>query len=186
MPNHLPVWIFISLMSLGCHSEISKRGDLVESVNLDVARIDHNHRVRIIEDDFVKGDSIFKIREYLSGDERIKIVGIVKTSHFERDDYFYFSDGQKIFSGHMINFMDDNLAEEFKYYFKDGELTRAFMWKDNYVPGERFPHETFELFEPDLDSLMNEENTRLDFFMGLIEKEGIEIKQENENVGANH
>lgn len=182
-----PLLIVTALTIVGCHSEMSIKGKLVESINTQVSRIDHNHRVQILEDDFVRNDSTFKIREYKTGGKRIKVVGIVSSTHFERDDYFYFDENeQPIFSGHMVNYKDDRLAQEYKYYFDEGKIVRAYMWEDHYEPGKRFPHEVFKPFDPDLDSLMNEEKSRREYYIGLAESEGIEIKSENENLGANH
>lgn len=186
MRQLLPLLIVVILTFTQCHSEMSMKGKLVDEVNKQVARIDHSHRMSIVEDDFVRGDSLYKIRGYYSQNELLKIVGILKTPHFERDDYFYFKDGKQLFSGHFRNFRDERLAEEYKYYFQNGELARTYMWRDNYTPGKRFPHETFELFEPNLDSLMKTERERMNFFISLLETEGIQISEENENVGANN
>ena len=179
--------LIVSTLTLSsCHSNIAQKGKIVEAVNKKIATIDHSHRMRIVEDHFVKSDSLFKIRGYYIKDELLKLVGILKTPHFERDDYFYFENGQQLFSGHMMNFKDDKLAEEFKYYFDNGQLARAFMWEDYYVPGQRFPHETFKTFSPSVDSLLSEEKKRLAFFKDLLKKKGTEIQQEKENLGANN
>lgn len=112
-----------------------------------------------------------------------KLVGITRTPHFERDDYFYFENGKPIFSGHMINFMDNKIAEEFKYYYRGREIVECLFWKDHYEPGKRFPHEHFEEFEPsNMDSLMRTENSRLTFFQKKLQEEGIEVKFENDNL----
>ena len=50
------------------------------------------------------------------------------------------------------------------------------------IRNKRFPHEHFEEFEPDIDSLMNEETTRLNFFLSKLDQEGFEIKRENDNL----
>ena len=115
----------------------------------------------------------------------MKFVGIIKTPHFERDDYFYFENEALIFSGHMINFMDDRLAEELKYYYKSGFIVESLFWKDHYEPGKRFPHETFREFESNMDSLMQEEKQRMSFFLSKLEREGFELKHINENPEAN-
>jgi len=126
-----------------------------------------------------------KIRGYLVGDEFVKIVGILKTAHFERDDYFYFENHQPLFSGHMMNFMDDQLAEEFKYYYEGGKVMEALFWEDHYSPGKRFPHEHFEEFEPNQDSLLATEQSRLQHLLKILEMSHVEIKHLNENRGAN-
>lgn len=167
-------------------SEVSKEFQpLVKSIDYKVKHIDQNHRISIIEDDFVQADSIYKVRGYFNGNRLLKLVGIIKTAHFERDDYFYFENETPIFSGHMINFMDDRLAEEFKYYYQGGTVVESLFWKDYYEPGKRFPHETFEEFSPNMDSLMNEERSRMSFYLDKLEKEGFEIKHINENLEAN-
>ncbi|MEP1034578.1 hypothetical protein [Ekhidna sp.] len=167
-------------------SEVSKEFQpLVKAIDYKVKHIDQNHRISIIEDDFIQADSSYKVRGYFSGNSLIKLVGIIKTPHFERDDYFYFENDAPIFSGHMMNFMDDRLAEEFKYYYQDGAVVESLYWKDYYEPGKRFPHETFEEFNPNMDSLMNEEKGRMNFYLTKLEKEGFEIKHINENLEAN-
>lgn len=169
-----------------CNSEISKeKRSIVELINKKVADIDHNHRVMIVDEDHRSGDSLFKVRGYFIDDKILKIVGILRTPHFERDDYFYFEDHEPIFSGHMMNFMDDRLAEEFKYYYEGSQITEALYWEDHYKPGERFPHEHFQEFEPNQDSLLNTERKRLQLFLTLLDKNGVEIKHLNENTGAN-
>lgn len=167
-------------------SEVSKEfRPLVKAVDYKVKHIDQNHRISIIEDDFVQADSAYKVRGYFNGNSLIKLVGIIKTPHFERDDYFYFENNLPIFSGHMMNFRDDRLAEEFKYYYENGTVVESLFWKDHYEPGKRFPHETFEEFSPNMDSLMKEERGRMNFYLTKLEKEGFEIKHINENLKAN-
>lgn len=179
-------YIALIIFLFSCGSEIKKENrELVEAIDHKVKSIDHNHRIRIIEDDFISADSSYKVRGYFMESQLIKLVGIIKTPHFERDDYFYFDTGHPIFSGHMMNFMDDRLAEEFKYYYQDGKIVESLFWMDHYQPGKRFPHETFEEFEPNMDSLMNEERTRMDFFLSKLSEEGFEIKHINENLNAN-
>ncbi len=181
----LPLLIVCILLITGCHSDLSKKGKLVEAVNKKVSEIDHSHRLQIIEDDFVRGDTLFKIRGYYQDHHLMKLVGLTKTPHFERDDYFYFEDGQQLFSGHMMNFRDDRIAEEFKYYFENGTIKKTLMWKDTYTPGKRFPHETFKSFSPNMDSLMREEKQRVAYFSELLNKEGRELLEERENLEAN-
>ncbi|SNS95907.1 hypothetical protein SAMN05421640_1778 [Ekhidna lutea] len=169
-----------------CGSEIKKENrHLVEAIDYRVKHIDQNHRVSIIEDDFVEADSAYKVRGYFNEGRLMKLVGIIKTPHFERDDYFYFENEKPIFSGHMMNFKDDRLAEEFKYYYQDGTIVESLFWKDHYTPGKRFPHETFKEFDPNMDSLMNEEKDRMAFFLSKLEEEGFELKHINENLEAN-
>ncbi|GAB4240264.1 MAG: hypothetical protein Tsb0034_16690 [Ekhidna sp.] len=171
---------------MACGSEVKKENrDLVASVDHKVKQIDHNHRIQIIEDDFVQADSIYKVRGYFNEGKLIKLVGIIKTAHFERDDYFYFEHEKPIFSGHMMNFRDNRLAEEFKYYYEDDQIKECLFWKDHYQPGKRFPHETFEEFEPNMDSLMNEERNRMAFYLAKLDAEGFEIKHINDNLEAN-
>lgn len=180
--------ILIIFLLQSCGSEVSKEyRELVNAIDHKVKDIDHNHRIQIIEDDFVRADSLYKVRGYFSEGRLLKLVGIIKTSHFERDDYFYFENNKPIFSGHMINFMDDRLAEEFKYYYnpKTGIIEECLFWIDHYEPGKRFPHETFEEFEPNLDSLMGEEKSRMKFYLSHLDEEGFEIKHINENLEAN-
>jgi len=183
--------IFILIFSLllsACGSEVKKENrDLVDNIDHKVKNIDRNHRFQIIEDDFVSSDSIYKVRGYFNEGRLMKLVGIIKTPHFERDDYFYFENKKPIFSGHMVNFMDDRLAEEFKYYYnsKGDSIVESLYWVDHYEPGKRFPHETFQEFEPNMDSLMQEEQSRMQFFLSHLDKEGFEIKHSNENLEAN-
>jgi len=187
MRSLIPYLIVILLIFSNCQSsEISSEKEpLVQEINDKVSHIDRNHRVRIVEDDFVRGDSIYKVRGYFMDKSLLKVVGILRTQHFERDDYFYFEDHAPLFSGHMMNYMDDQLAVEYKYYYKDDKVVEALRWSDHYEPGKRFPHEHFVEFEPDRDSLIKTEKKRLDFFLELLDKEGIEIKHLNENLGAN-
>lgn len=175
---------FLALLILiSCKPEVSKEyRKLVNAVDYDVRNIDHNHRVSIFEDDFILGDSAFKVRAYYMEGQLQKLVGITRTAHFERDDYFYFRQSKPIFSGHMMNFMDERLAEEFKYYYQDGRIVECLFWEDHYQPGKRFPHEKFEEFYPDVDSLMNEDRKRLDFFQAKLLEEGFQVKEENDNL----
>lgn len=181
MKSFLSLIAIVALIS--CSPEVKKENQkLVQSVDYKVKSIDHHHRIQIIEDDFIEGDSIYKVRAYLSEGRMQKLVGIIRTPHFERDDYFYFENEKPIFSGHMINFRDERLAEEFKYYYRGNEIVECLFWEDHYDPAKRFPHEEFKEFEPNIDSLMNEERTRLDFFLSKLNQEGFEIKKENDNL----
>ena len=103
---------FIVIFLSSCGNEIKKeyRG-LVAGIDHKVKSIDHNHRIQIIEDDFVRSDSIYKVRGYFNEGRLLKLIGIIKTPHFERDDYFYFENSKPIYSGHIINFVDERLAE---------------------------------------------------------------------------
>jgi len=175
--------ILLILLIFGCKPEVSKEFQpLVKAVDYIVRNIDHNHRVSIIEDDFIRGDSAYKVRGYYMEGQLQKLVGITKTAHFERDDYFYFQGNKTIFSGHMMNFMDERLAEEFKFYYDKGKIVECLFWEDHYEPGKRFPHEHFEEFKPDIDSLMNEDKNRLTFFKEMLAKEGFKLKEENDNL----
>ena len=119
-------------------------------------------------------------------DQMIKLVGVLHTPHYDRDDYFYFEDHHPIFSGHLMVYKDDRLAKEVKYYYaKDGQIPEALYWQDHYKPGTRFPHEHFEEFNPDRDSLIMTEQERLAFFLNKLNMEGFEIKHLNENIQAN-
>ncbi|MEO9872516.1 hypothetical protein [Ekhidna sp.] len=178
--------IITVLLFYSCGSEVKKENrHLVEAIDYKVKSIDHNHRISIVEDDFVLSDSVYKVRGYFNEGRLMKLVGVIKTPHFERDDYFYFENEKPIFSGHMINFMDNRLAEEFKYYYHGDTIVESLFWEDHYKPGKRFPHETFKEFEPDMDSLMSEERNRMSFFLSKLEKEGFELKHINENLEAN-
>ncbi|MEP5613164.1 MAG: hypothetical protein ABJP45_12995 [Cyclobacteriaceae bacterium] len=173
----------IAAIVIACTPEIKKENQkLVESIDYKVKSIDHHHRITIVEDDFVQGDSTFKVRAYMSEGRIQKLVGITRTAHFERDDYFYFENEKPIFSGHMINFVDESLAEEFKYYYRGNNIVESLFWEDHYDPTKRFPHEHFEEFEPNMDSLMAEENSRLAFFRSKLDEEGFAVKEENDNL----
>jgi len=173
----------IAALLIACSPEIKKENQkLVESIDYKVKSIDHHHRITILEDDFVRGDSTFKVRAYMSEGRIQKLVGITRTAHFERDDYFYFENEKPIFSGHMINFVDESLAEEFKYYYRGNTIEESLFWEDHYDPTKRFPHEHFEEFEPNLDSLMAEEQSRLNFFLSKLNEEGFAVKEENDNI----
>lgn len=177
----------IALITGACQSEVSEeKRPLVKRVNKIVRDIDANHRVRIMEDDFHQGDSIYKIRGYFMDDNLLKLVGILHTSHIDRDDYFYFDNNEPIFSGHLVVEKDDRIAAEYKYYYGgEGKVEEALFWQDHYEVGKRFPHERFEEFEPDVDSLKSTEEERLQFFLSNLDLAGYEIKHLNENLEAN-
>lgn len=177
----------IALLSGACTSDVSReKRPLVDGINHKVGDIDANHRVRIVEDDFHTGDSIYKIRGYFMDEHLLKLVGILHTSHVDRDDYFYFDKNVPIFSGHLMVQRDDQMASEFKYYYgESGYVEEALFWEDHYQVGKRFPHEHFEEFEPDKDSLRETEEDRLYFFLDKLDMEGFEIRHLNENLEAN-
>jgi hypothetical protein len=178
--------LIIIVLFVDC-SEISKeKAPMVEAVNVKVDNIDANHRVQIIEDDFHQGDSIFKVRGYFMDGVLLKLVGVLYTSHIERDDYFYFENHEPIFSGHLEVSKDDMQASEYKYYYgKDGLVEEALFWRDAYVRGAQFPHEHFTEFNPNKDSLRAADEKRLKFFFEKLDMEGFEIKHLNENKEAN-
>lgn len=176
-----------TILFLGCQqTEISSEyKSLVKLINKKIDLVDSNHRVTILEDDFHEGDSIYKIRAYYLEDYLVKIVSIMRTSEVERDDYFYFDAHNPIFSGHLVNERNEHLAAEYKFYYDEGEVVESLFWKDSYIPGQRFPHEHFEEYTPDLDSLMVSEKNRLMFCLKKLEMDGFEIKHLNENLDAN-
>lgn len=178
---------WLTVIFAACSSEVSKEKQLlVDLINKKVDNIDANHRVQIIEDDFHEGDSIYKIRGYFMDDYLLKLVGVMRTSHVERDDYFYFENHRPIFSGHVLIMRDDQMASEYKYYYEDnGRIGEALYWKDHYERGRQFPHERFEEFIPDMDSLLATEQKRLRFFLTKLNVEGFEIHHLNENLDAN-
>ena len=175
------------LVIYACSNEVSKeKRPLVDHINARVSDIDANHRVSIMEDDFHIGDSIYKIRGYFMDDKLLKLVGVLHTSHVDRDDYFYFDNHVPIFSGHVQVSKDDNIASEYKYYYgADGYVDEALFWEYHYTPGKRFPHEHFSEFEPDKDSLRASEEERLMFFLTKLDMEAFEIRHLNENLDAN-
>lgn len=176
-----------SILLSYCSSEVSKeQRPLVNAVNKRIGDIDGNHRVSIMEDDFHQGDSIYKIRGYFMDEHLLKLVGVLHTSHFDRDDYFYFDKGVPIFSGHLVVQKDDHMASEYKYYYDhSGTVQEALFWEDHYTPGKRFPIEHFHEFNPDRDSLKETEEERLLFFLSKLNLEGFEVKHLNENLQAN-
>ncbi|WP_421893044.1 hypothetical protein [Marinoscillum sp.] len=175
------------LVLVACEGQVSKeKRPLVKAINQKVGDIDANHRVRIVEDDFHSGDSVYKIRGYFMDESLLKLVGILHTSHVDRDDYFYFEKNAPIFSGHLVVEKDGQIASEYKYYYgADGIVDEALFWEDHYEVGKRFPHEHFEEFNPDKDSLRIAEEERLYFFLSNLDMEGFEIKHLNENLDAN-
>ncbi|MFH6985074.1 hypothetical protein [Marinoscillum luteum] len=176
----------VASVLVACDTISKEKRPLVASVNKKVGDIDANHRVRIIEDDFHSGDSIYKIRGYFMDESLLKLVGILHTSHVDRDDYFYFENNTPIFSGHLVVEKDGQMAYEYKYYYgPDGNVEEALFWEDHYEVGKRFPHEHFEEFGPDLDSLKDSEESRLYFFLSNLDMAGFEIKHLNENLDAN-
>ena len=173
-------------LTIGCVSEVSSEFQkLVDITNKKMMHIDSNHRVSIVEDDFMDGDSVYKIRAYYYNEDLVKLVSVIRTPHYERDDYFYFENHNPIFSGHLMNQRDDHQAEEYKYYYENGKVVESLFWKDTYQPGKRFDHEHFREFNPDIDSLMASEKSRFNFLITKLEMEGIEILHLNENLEAN-
>jgi hypothetical protein len=182
--------LFLTLSFTACDSNVVKEENrkLVEITNKKINRIDNNGRVEIIEDDFHDGDSVYKIRAYYNDVDMkylLKIVSILRTSKMDRDDYFYFENNAPIFSGHLVNERNDHDAAEYKYYYQDDMIVESLYWEDHYEPGKRFPHESFEEFEPNMDSLMETERERLFFFLSKLNMEGFEIRHLNENLEAN-
>ncbi len=179
--------LFLSLFFIDCSSEISKeKRHEVDVINQKVHHIDLNRRVSIVEDDFHVGDSIYKIRGYFMDEMLQKVVAILHTPDYDRDDYFYFENHQPIFSGHLVVDKKNSTAAEYKYYYDgDGYVDEALFWEDHYEYGKQFPHEKFKEFYPDVDSLREEEETRLQFFLEKLEMEGFEIRHLNENLSAN-
>ena len=177
------LFITICLLMFGCASEMD---EYVEHVNLKAKEIDTNRRVEIREDDHHEGDTIYKIRGYYMDGVLLKLIGITRTSHMERDDYFYFDhQGDPLFTGHLINMRDEHDAAEYKYYYKQKSIVASMFWKDHYTPGRQFPHEHFEYFSPNIDSLEKEEQSRLAFFTKKLDEKGFEVQEENENLEAN-
>ena len=185
MIKHIPsLIILLSVFALySCSSEMD---NYVESINAKAKEIDTNRRVEIKEDDFHHGDTIYKIRGYYMDDVLLKMVGITRTSHMERDDYFYFDHkGEPLFTGHLVNKKDQHDAAEYKYYYKENKIVASMFWEDHYTPGKQFPHEHFEYFNPDIDSLVEVEDQRLAFFKKKLASEGFAVQKENENLEAN-
>ncbi|XOV93240.1 MAG: hypothetical protein ACFHWX_00735 [Bacteroidota bacterium] len=170
-----------------CSSEISKeKRNEVNLIDTKVHHIDLNRRVSIVEDDFHMGDSIYKIRGYFMDEMLQKIVGVLHGPDFDRDDYFYFENHEPIFSGHLVIDKKNAIASEYKYYYNDeGYVYEALFWEDKYEAGKQFPHEKFQEYTPNADSLRQEEEKRLRFFLEKLEMEGFEIRHLNENLSAN-
>ncbi|MFY0608142.1 MAG: hypothetical protein JXR10_15590 [Cyclobacteriaceae bacterium] len=181
------IYLTLTLGLLWSCSEVSKeKRPMVNRIEKIIDDINANHRTAIIEDDFHEGDSVYKIRGYFMDDEMLKVVGVLHTSHIERDDYFYFENNEPIYSGHLVVQKDDRMASEYKYYYgEDGYVDEALFWSDHYKLGRRFPIEHFREFEPDKDSLRTTEEERLKFFLDKLEMEGFEIVHLNENLDAN-
>ncbi len=158
---------------------------LVNKINEKIGHIDSNHRIQILEDDYVSGDSLMKIRGYSMDGKLLKLVSVLNTPHIERDDYFYFENEHVIFSGHLMNDKDDLLAAEYKYYYDGDQIVESLFWEDHYQRGRRFPHESFEEFQPNMDSLLTSERERINFLIGKLEMEGFIIKHLNEHLQAN-
>ena len=183
-PFYFSIGLFLVLIS--CRPEVSKEYQkLVDVTNLKMNHIDANHRVAIVEDDFKEGDSIYKIRAYYYNRDIIKLVSVLRIPNYERDDYFYFENKSPIFSGHLMNERDAHEAEEYKYYYSNGQVVESLYWKDTYEPGRRFHHEAFQEFSPNIDSLMASEKARFNFLVTKLELEGVEIMHLNENLEAN-
>lgn len=179
---------FISIIGLFtmCEQVSKEKRPLVNAVTQKVRDIDANHRVRIIEEDFQYGDSIYKIRGYFMDEYLLKLVGVLRTPVIERDDYFYFENQEPIFSGHLVVSKADNFASEYKFYYGDsGYVEEALFWEDRYEPDRHFPHERFREFRPDADSLRDAEEKRLMFFMSKLKMEEFEFRHLNENLEAN-
>jgi hypothetical protein len=181
-----PLYLLAVVAFFACNSRISDENQhLIDLTNEKMSHIDGNHRVSIVEDDFKDGDSLYKIRAYYYNEDIIKLVSVLRTPHYERDDYFYFENKAPIFSGHLMNLRDSHEAEEFKYYYDKGRVVESLTWKSTYVPGKKFDHEAFHEFYPDIDSLMEKEKSRFSFLVTKLELEGIEIMHLNENLEAN-
>ena len=173
------------LIFFGCEESREKEAH-INSVNKKIEHIDGNRRIRIVEDDFHTGDSIFKIRGYFHDEFLQKVVSVLHTNSFERNDYFYFDNHSPIFSGHVMISKVNHTAEEYKYYYgRDGFVKHALYWGDHYSPGKKFPHEHFVNFDHDKDSIRESEEERLQYLLSLLDLEGVEIKHLNENLGAN-
>jgi len=177
---------FLLLLLVCCSNPVKKEmRPLVKTINDKITDIDTNHRVEILEDDYVMGDTLIKIRGYSMDDKMLKVVSYMRNSHFERDDYFYFDEGHVIFSGHLENDKDQYLAAEYKYYYDKDKIVESLFWEDNYEPGKRFPHESFQEFEPDMDSLLSSEKDRIAFLTEKLLSEGFVIRHLNEHLQAN-
>jgi hypothetical protein len=176
----------LTAILFSCSEQESEKEKFIKHVQTKIGHIDANRRIRIVEDDFHKGDSIYKIRGYFMDDVLQKLIAIMHTNDFERDDYFYFENHHPLFSGHVVVSKSDRKAEEYKYYYEnDGFVKYALYWSDTYRKGEQFPHEHFIDYDHDRDSIRQTDEERLQFFLSLLDLEGIEIKHLNENLEAN-
>ncbi len=176
--------VVLFLIFSSCEEKLKNKAQhVVDKINEEVHNLDVRRRISIKEDDYIHGDTTFKIRAYSVDGILKKIVSVTYTAHFERDDYFYFDiHNHLMFSGHLMNEKDDHLASEFKYYYQDDEIVAAYEWEDHYKPHKPFPHEHFRLFHPNLDSLKDEDQKRLHFFIDKLDKEGYFIKFEKPNT----
>jgi len=181
MNRFLP-YILLLFIFEGCKSEKDK---LEEKIEEKVKLIDFNRRVEIIEDDFKDEGVIYKIRAYVVDGVLLKIISVANSTAFEKDDYFYFENGEIIFSGHLYNDKSHSQASEYKYYYADGKIDHCMYWTDHYKPHKPFPHESFEPYYPDMDSLMNLERSRLAYFRQKLDIEGFQLKEEDENALVN-
>ena len=175
--------IFFLLLSMACSDLTDEQQALIDRINREVHHTDVRRRISIVEDDYKEGENLFKIRGYFAEDKLIKIVAITRSVHGERDDYFYFDNNDNVyFTGHLVNDRDHHTAKEFKYYYENDDLKVALHWEDQYDPTKPFPHEHFEPFELNWDSLLTEENNRIAFFKEKIYSEGFTLQRENPNL----
>ncbi len=175
--------VFCFFLLTACQNEVRKEmRPLVNSTNKKVANIDANHRIEILEDDFVSGDSLIKIRGYSMDGQILKLVSVLSTPHIIRDDYFYFENDHVIFSGHLVNNKDDLLAAEYKYYYEGDKIVESLYWEDHYEKGKRFPHESFQEFEPNMDSLLTSERDRILYLIEKLTMDGFVVKHLNEHL----
>ena len=184
MKTKMLTLLYLSLLLTRCEEKLSSETQrIVDKINETVHDLDVRRRISIKEDDFIHQDTTFKIRSY-SVDGRVKkIVSVIYTEHFERDDYFYFDiHGKLMFSGHLMNEKDDHNAAEFKYYYHNDKIVAALEWEDHYQPHKPFPHEHFRVFHPNLDSLQREDQRRLHYFIEKLDTEGFFIKVEKPNT----
>lgn len=177
-------YLFLSVICLSaCQNEVRKEmRPLVNSINKKVGHIDANHRIEIVEDDIISGDTLMKIRGYSMDGKILKLVSVQTTPHIVRDDYFYFENEHVIFSGHLINNKDDLLAAEYKYYYEGDKIVESLYWEDHYEKGKRFPHESFQEFEPNMDSLLTSERERILYLIEKLTMEGFVVKHLNEHL----
>lgn len=175
--------VFCVFFLSACQNEVRKEmRPLVNSINDKIGHIDANHRIEILEDDIVSGDSLMKIRGYTMDGKILKLVSVLTTPHIVRDDYFYFEKEHVIFSGHLVNNKDDLLAAEYKYYYQGDQIVESLYWEDHYEKGKRFPHESFKEFEPNMDSLLTSERERILYLVNKLTMEGFVVKHLNEHL----